>query len=89
MFRYPVPVDDSVYVIEMSAGSEPVAVAGGNDVVEFWAEFCEDCPTVSRQFFVVGTGHPIPAGAKYAGTAPRTALGLVWHLYEVAVGVVR
>jgi hypothetical protein len=85
VFRYTVPVGDQVHAITLTDGSEPAAVAvAGEEVVEFWAEHCAGCPEVNRQFLVFGTGHPIPAGAKYVGTSPRTMLGCVWHLYEVA-----
>jgi len=50
--------------------------------VEFWAEHDDDGGEPKRLFQVFGTGHPLPSGARWTGTAPRVS-GLVWHLYEV------
>jgi hypothetical protein len=84
MYRYVVPIDDSAH--DVSLTGDPVAVAATPDDVhvEFWAENRSEALGIRRSFRVFGTGHDIPAGARYAGTCPRTALGLVWHLYEVA-----
>jgi hypothetical protein len=57
--------------------------------IEFWAEHDDALPEVPRTFTVVGTGHPVPDGAVYAGTAPRTREGLVFHLYEIPGGAGR
>lgn len=82
MFRYVVSVDDQPHVIPLS--HSPVAVAAiGAWSVEFWAEHTEGAPQIKRAFQVFGTGHPLPEGAKWAGTCARTGEGIVWHLYEV------
>lgn len=82
MFRYVIPVDDRPHWVSLT--HDPVAVAApADDRVEFWAENDPRAEASDRAFLVVGTGHPIPDGARWAGTPPRTALGLVWHLYEV------
>ncbi|MEV6614259.1 hypothetical protein AB0N31_10625 [Streptomyces sp. NPDC051051] len=52
-------------------------------VVDFWAEGSLEEPGADRTFLVVGTGQPIPDGARWWGTTARTADGLVWHLYEL------
>ncbi len=87
MFRYVVPVDDAAHVIALS--HSPVAVAAvtgryGDTSVEFWAEHTQDAPQVKRAFRVFGTGQPLPEGAKWVATCPRTQFGLVFHLYEWA-----
>ena len=51
--------------------------------LEFWAEHYPNCKGFDVTFVVIGTGHPVPDGAIYIGTAPRTSLGLVFHLYEL------
>lgn len=85
MFRYVVPIDDLEYSFPLTG--DPVAVAAirsaGAYAVEFWAEHDDDAPERSRRFQVFGTGHPLPDGASWAGTCPRMANGLVWHLYEI------
>lgn len=90
MFRYAVPVDDQAHVIRLTDG--PVravtAIRGltAGSFVEFWAEHAEGAPVTARAFRVFGTGHPLPDGAEWAGTCPRTRDGLVWHLFEVPAG---
>lgn len=85
MFRYTVPVDDTPWSFDLTG--DPVHVANGAtlDEVEFWAEFTDGAQKESRHFQVFGTGHPLPANARYVGTCPRTREGLVWHLYELPV----
>ena len=82
MFRYEVPIDNEPHVFGLS--HSPVAVAAQTVayIVEFWCEHTEGAPEVKRTFQVFGTGHPIPDGAKWVGTCPRTG-GFVWHLYEL------
>ncbi|NEA61356.1 hypothetical protein [Streptomyces sp. SID12488] len=71
--------------------SDPVHVAADRigvaenapHVVDFWAEGSLEEPGTARTFLVVGTGHPIPDGARHRGTTPRTPDGMVWHLYEL------
>lgn len=87
MYRYAVPVDDSPHTFELTDREDPAAVAAvgtsaGDHVVEFWAEHDDSLPGVSRTFQVFGTGHPLPADARWVGTCDRF-VGLVWHLYEV------
>ena len=83
VFRYTVPVDGQPHVIHLT--SDPLHVANGVtlDEVEFWAEHDMGAPEYPAAFQVVGTGHPLPDGALYVGTAPRTREGLVWHLFRV------
>lgn len=87
MFRYVVPVDDQPHVIRLSGS--PVAVTfamSGSPVVEFWAEHTEGAPQTEQAFQVFGTGHPLPGDAEWVGTCPRTANGLVFHLYRLKDG---
>lgn len=83
VFRYEVPVDDRPH--EFTLTGTPLAVAAQGDAgpVEFWAEHDDQAGAADTAFLVAGTGHPLPAGAVWAGTCPRTPAGLVWHLYEV------
>lgn len=88
MWRYEVKInmvgDDSqpkeVMLTDDPVQFEPLPLSRG---VGFWAEHNSDKPERLRKFIIVGTGHPIPEGAVYVGTPPRTEHGLVWHLYEV------
>lgn len=82
MFRYVVPVDDQPHSFPLSYGPVHVAYQPGVGV-EFWAESAEKVPLKTHWFQVFGTGHLLPYDAQHIGTCPRTAEGLVWHLYEV------
>lgn len=87
MFRYTVPVDDKPHALEL--WSTPVAFAavsrdGRGFSVEFWAEHAAGGLTIARAYQVYGTGHPLPKRAEWVATCPRTAEGLVFHLYDVS-----
>ena len=82
MYRYIVPIADGSIAYPLTG--DPVAVAAsGRYRVEFWAEHDDGARETDRAFQVFGTGHPLPDGAKWVGTCPRTDDGLVWHLFEV------
>ena len=82
VYRYQVGLGAPV---EISLTGNPVAFGalGYSAGIEFWAEHDDALPESARTFTVVGTGHRIPDGAVYVGTAQRTREGLVWHLYEM------
>lgn len=93
MFRYEVPVDDQETKHIFSGEIRKVATQpwrpGETPVVEFWAEDVSPAPEgalLLRTFQVFGTGHPLPDGAEWRGTADRDPAGLVWHLYELTGG---
>lgn len=83
VWRYQIGLDGPETV---GLNGDPVAFGAlpGSVGVEFWAEHDDAKPEELRTFVIVGTGHPIPDGATYVGTAPRTREGLVWHLYELS-----
>jgi len=88
MFRYTVPVDDRAHVLEL--WDTPVAFAAvsrdaGEFSVELWAEHADGGLAIARAYQVFGTGHRLPDGAEWVATCPRTAEGLVFHLYELPV----
>ena len=82
MYRYQVGLDGSA---EHELTGDPVAFGAlaYSAGIEFWAERDDTKPAIVRTFVIIGTGHRIPDGARYVGTAPRTRDGLVWHLYEL------
>ena len=89
VFRYTVKVDDQPHTFDLT--SDPLHVANGAtlDEVEFWAEHDPDAPEYPAAFQVVGTGHPLPDGAVYVGTCPRTREGIAWHLYRLPLACER
>jgi hypothetical protein len=82
MYRYQIGLDGPEAI---GLTGDPVAFGalGYSAGVEFWAEHDDAKTEVPRTFVVVGTGHRIPEGATYTGSAPRTHEGLVWHLFEL------
>jgi hypothetical protein len=86
MFRYEIPIDDQAHVVPLSHTPVAVAAVAAWFAVEFWCESTKDAPAGGRAFQVFSTGQPLPDGAKWVGTCPRTEDGLVWHLYEVPRG---
>lgn len=52
--------------------------------LQMWVEVHPDGPSSTRSFVIVGTGHPIPIGGTYVGTAITDGGRLIWHVYEVA-----
>lgn len=81
MLRWAISVDDQWHPLALTG--DPVAVAAiGAWSVEFWAENRPGSEPSQRWFRVFGTGHPLPADARWVGTCDRTEGGLVWHLYE-------
>jgi len=86
ILRFEVPIDDKWH--KKQCPNREIKSVGNRDTgtVEFWVECVSSKEFVSREFQIFGTGHPIPLDAVYVGTAPRTNLGLVWHLYEREYG---
>lgn len=79
IFRYEVPVDGRWHIVT----SGPVLHVGcrDEDFVEFWADAPEEGVVAeTRHFRVFGTGHPMPDGLVYVGTAVAPGDRYVWHL---------
>jgi hypothetical protein len=86
MLRYEVGIDVPV-TCGLTGDPVHVGALGYESGVEFWAEHDEAELPRERTFQVFGTGNVLPPGAKWAGTAPRTREGLVWHLFEITPGM--
>jgi hypothetical protein len=82
--RYRIPAGAGPRVIPLTG--DPVHVeAAGDGAVDFWAHHSPRDTPRDRTFQVVGTGQPVPAGARYIGTTGRTPAGHTWHLLEIVV----
>lgn len=81
VLRYEVPVDGQAHYFDLNGKIVHVS-ARREDVVEFWALDTLG-PPLTREFVVVGTGHPYPGHWKHTGTALSPSGTLVWHLMEV------
>lgn len=80
--RYRVEVDGQPHTVTLTG--DPLHIeAAGNSHVDFWAVHTPGRPGTVRAFQVIGTGQPLPDGARYIGTTGRTVAALIWHLFEV------
>ena len=57
-----------------------------NDSVCLWALIDTEKPSVPRRFCLVGTGHEVPPGCDYIGTAQVYGGELVLHVFEATEG---
>lgn len=89
IFKYPLPfTPDEPAALDMPEGAEivrlgPRGPAHGQARVTptLWALVDDDNPTEPRRFLVVGTGHPLPRGARYVGSWDSAPF--VWHVVEL------
>jgi hypothetical protein len=79
IYKYLIPLDDLTIVHAMPTGAIIRCVAWQRCPC-LWIEVQTDAPQVGRKFRVFGTGHTIPDGWVYIGTAFDG--GFVWHVYE-------
>lgn len=85
VWKFEVPVDDQWHEIETPFPARVVHVdcQGGFGTVQVWVEVTPSTSeTSSRKLRAFGTGHAIPDGASYVGTA--LAGPFVCHLYAEA-----
>ena len=80
IYKYRVDIGGSTYV-SLPSGYFIKHVDMQQDDLCFWAEVDRNEKTESVEFRVVGTGHQIPDGAQYVGTAQSPPF--VWHLYKM------
>lgn len=83
VWKYSLPIRDEPPTLRVPVGAEVLHVGQQNlrTEVVMWARVRPDQPLVERQFIVRGTGHPVPADARYVGTVVLPLL--VWHVFRV------
>jgi hypothetical protein len=79
IFKYPLYAF-GVNVISLPFDAEIKAVGQQNNVITLWAEVEPENTQERRAFYIYGTGHNIPRGFTYIGTA--FCGDFVWHVYE-------
>lgn len=84
VWKYELDLVDEPQLRPMPRGAAIVHVASQADRPCLWASVDPSRTIVDRWFTVVGTGHPIPDGAEYVGTAQTHAGALVWHVHETS-----
>lgn len=80
IYKFPVPVDDVLHKHAMPTKAVIRHVAQQGYQPCIWAEVDTDAPLVERSFRVFGTGHAIPDGFAFVGTAFDGPF--VWHVFE-------
>lgn len=81
--RYVVPANDLPHQIELTGPIVHVATRAEVHV-ELWAVVDPEAAPTAHAFQVIGTGHPMPEGARtVVGTAVTPSGRLVWHLVEL------
>lgn len=81
IYKYPLVLGMNVFALP--SGATVKAVGQQTGTVTLWAEVFTDNEPEKRAFFVYGTGHAIPPGFEYVGTALCDPF--VWHVYEQAM----
>ncbi len=79
IYKYGVPPVTS-FKLEMPKHSQFNHLGLQQGCMFAWFEVDTDQPMEKRIFYVVGTGHAIPADTQYVATVQQPPF--VWHLYE-------
>ena len=72
-FQLELPRHASILHVEMQMGQP-----------RLWALLDPGQRTVTRRFFIAGTGHPLPADEAWLWVATFQSPPHVWHLFELA-----
>lgn len=72
-------------IIMMPINAKILSVQVQIDTPCIWAEVIDDVQLEAREFYMIGTGHPIPnEPIEYIGTFQLNGGRLVFHLYKSA-----
>ena len=85
VFKYTVPVED-YFSLEMPGGAKVLTVQNQHGEPQLWALVNPDNPTETRNFRLVGTGHPIsenPDMLDYIGTFQLADGAFIGHVFEI------
>lgn len=81
IWKWPLEVTDR-QVIMMPVGADALCVQLQQGAPQLWALVQTDAPTEQRAFYVVGTGHHMPAAATaFIGTFQLADGALVFHVF--------
>lgn len=70
-------------IIMMPINAKILSVQVQIDTLCIWAEVIDDVPLEGIEFYIIGTGHPIPnEPIEYIGTFQLNCGRLVFHLYK-------
>lgn len=79
VFKYDMPIQKAKYQLLLPRGFKFLRVGFQNEKLFMWAQVTKDIGAELYDFVVVGTGHEVPAGAKYLTTYDYGPY--VFHLY--------
>ncbi len=80
IWKFPLPLTDNP-MVEMPQDALVLDVQIQHGEICLWAVVDGKAPLENRSFFVVGTGHPMPAHAgRYVRTVQQDRF--VWHVFE-------
>jgi hypothetical protein len=80
VWKYPLEIKNGGQKIDTFAGSNIVHCDSQNGQLCLWIEVDPSNRPLTVIFHVIGTGHPIPPGTSWVGTAQQPPF--VWHVYE-------
>jgi hypothetical protein len=85
IYRYPLPIQDRIR-ISLPNGAEILTVGpprDGSATLDMWAMVNPDNDPETREFQIVGTGHPIDENTgRYIGTVPSHGGVFIWHVFD-------
>ena len=83
IWKFPLPVEP-IYRVAMPAGATLLTVQMQCEQVVVWGMVDSEAPRVEREFYLVGTGHPVLSSKPtYLGTVqPWSWRGLVLHVFD-------
>ena len=80
VWRYAVEPSTGVIEIPTPGDAKVLSIGPSREGLSVWIEVEPDAPESITSLYVIGTGWPVPEGARHVGTH-TTAGGFVWHLY--------
>lgn len=88
VYKYKMPSLGRLITLDMPLGYRPLKIHiqkfWDDEGIYLWAEVPRD-ESIKKQrvsFCTIGTGHDIPDGYLYVGTAFEESTAYVWHVYE-------
>lgn len=80
IWKFTLPIQDDPLKITVPMGSSLMLIGNQESVLCAWYEIADALPLEDHWLVIVGTGHVIPKGADYKGSA--IIAPFVWHVYE-------
>jgi hypothetical protein len=86
VWRYDVDPSTGVIEIPTPGDAKVLSIGWSHAGLSVWIEVEPDAPKSITRLYVIGTGWPVPEGARHVGTYTTTPSAYVWHLYVPEVG---